>query len=112
MITEFPGFIRRLPEIEIGIEGVSGHLLQGAHHQVAFVHFDRDTDVPEHSHRAQWEVVITGEVRLRMGGNEETYTAGQSFFIPEGVGHGAFVHAGYRAIIVFDQSDRYALKTV
>lgn len=110
MVNDFPEFIHSLPELDIPIEGVSGHLLQGAAHQVAFVHFESAVDVPEHSHRAQWELVISGSVRLRRGGTEETYSAGQSFFVPAGEEHGAFVNAGYRAVIFFDQADRYAAK--
>jgi quercetin dioxygenase-like cupin family protein len=42
-----------------------------------------------------------------MNGEARTYWQGESFFIPEGVKHGAHVMAGYRAIIFFDQADRY-----
>jgi quercetin dioxygenase-like cupin family protein len=104
---EFPEFIKSLPELDIPFDGVSGHLLQGESQQVAFVSFEKDTNVPEHSHRAQWEHVIEGKMVLRMNGEARTYWQGESFFIPEGVKHGAHVMAGYRAIICFDQADRY-----
>ena len=106
----FPEFITRLPELEVPFEGASGYLLQGQDTQVAFIHFETDTPVPEHSHRAQWELVIDGEVTLRREGTETTYRRGDSFYIPEGVEHGARVCAGYRAVIFFDQSDRYRAK--
>ena len=38
------------------------------------------------------KLVVAGEVRLRTPDGERTYTAGESFFIPEGVTHGAVVH--------------------
>ena len=109
-MDHFPEFVTQLPELELPFEGVSGHLLQGESQQVAFVEFYEDTEVPEHSHRAQWEIAVAGEVRLRMGGEERTIRAGESFFIPEGVEHGATVKAGYRAVIIFDQADRYQAK--
>ena len=63
-----------------------------------------------HSHRAQWELVIAGEVRLTKEGQERTYREGESFYIPEGVEHAGKVKAGYRAVIFFDQIDRYKAK--
>jgi quercetin dioxygenase-like cupin family protein len=107
---DFPDFITRLPELDIPFDGSSGHLLQAESQQVAFVRFEKDVQVPEHSHRAQWELVIAGEVKLRMQGEERSYRPGESFYIPEGVVHGADVRAGYRAIVFFDQADRYRAK--
>lgn len=109
-MRDFPGFIKALPELDIPLDGVSGWLLQGEAQQVAFVQFGKDTIVPEHSHRAQWELVVVGEVVLKMDGKESIYTEGQSFYIPEGVPHSALVKGGYRSIIFFDQPDRYKAK--
>jgi quercetin dioxygenase-like cupin family protein len=109
-MDSFPDFIRNLPAAEVPIGGATGYLLQGETQQVIFLEFDRDTEVPEHSHRAQWEVVVAGKVTLRMEGRESARHAGESFFIPAGVVHSATVHAGYRAIVFFDQVDRYRTK--
>jgi len=105
--NDFPDFVRALPELDLPFTGASGHLLQGVAQQVAFIRFTADTLVPPHSHRAQWEIPIAGEVRLTRGGVERTHGVGQPFYIPAGEEHGAFVRAGYRAIIIFDQRDRY-----
>ncbi len=110
MTWEFPEFICTLPEVDIQLAGVSGHVLQDKRQQAVFLRFDRDVDVPEHSHRAQWELVLAGEVRLQVQDQERVYRAGDSFFIPKGVPHGATVMAGYRAVIFFDQADRYQAK--
>jgi len=110
-LEDFPEFITKLPELDIKLEGVSGHILQGDEQQVVFVRFEQDTVVPEHSHRAQWELVVSGEVRLRLEGEEITYRQGQSYYIPEGVPHSGVVSAGYRSIIIFDQADRYSAKS-
>ncbi len=109
-MDQFPEFITRLPEVDIPWEGVGGHLLQGEQLQVVFLHFQRQTVVPEHSHQAQWELVLAAEVELNLEGKRTTYRPGQSFFIPAGAVHGAVVHAGYRAIVFFDQVDRYRTK--
>jgi quercetin dioxygenase-like cupin family protein len=109
-MQDFPSFIKQLPELDLPFGGASGHLLQGETQQVAFARFDEDVEVPTHSHRAQWELVIAGEVKLTMEGEERTYRQGESFYIPEGVEHAGHVRAGYRAIIFFDQNDRYRAK--
>ena len=109
-MTDFPQFIRDLPAVDVPFPGITGYLMQGENQQVAFLQVETDVDVPEHSHNAQWELVIDGEVELRMGGKTTTYRAGDSFYIPVGETHGAKVHAGYRAIVFFDQADRYNTK--
>lgn len=104
---DFPAFISVLPEVDIPFEGISGRLLQAESHQVVFMEASADTPVPEHSHRAQWELVIAGKVDLTINGEKRTYRAGDSFYIPEGTPHSALVHAGFRSVIFFDQADRY-----
>ncbi|MBI4879953.1 MAG: cupin domain-containing protein [Planctomycetes bacterium] len=106
-MSEFPEFIRDLPQADVPISGVTGRLLQGERNQVVFFSFARDVAVPEHSHGAQWEIVVAGEVRLTLQGEERTYRAGESFFVPAGAQHSAQVRAGFRSIAVFDQADRY-----
>lgn len=110
-MKDFPPFIRALPAVDVPFEGVTGHLLQGESQQVAFLQFETDAEVPEHSHNAQWELVIAGEVDLTLGGRTATYRAGDSFYIPAGEPHGARVHAGYRSVVFFDQADRYRTRT-
>jgi quercetin dioxygenase-like cupin family protein len=110
IVADFPQFIRDLPAVDVPFPGVEGYLMQGENQQVAFLEFETDADVPDHSHNAQWELVIDGQVDLRMGGETTTYRAGDSFYIPAGEAHGALVHAGYRAVVFFDQADRYQTK--
>ncbi len=107
----FPEFIDQLPEIDLDLSGVTGRLLQAETHQVAFFRFDQDTVVPDHSHGAQWELVIAGEVVLKTGGRERTYRAGESFFIADGQVHGAVARAGFRSVAFFAQADRYATRS-
>lgn len=109
-MPDFPQFIRDLPAIDVPLPGVSGHLLQGATQQVAFLRFEDDCEVPEHSHNAQWELVVAGRVDLTVEGRTQTHRAGDSFYIPAGTAHGAKVYAGYRSVVFFDQADRYGTK--
>ncbi len=109
-MSEFPEFIRRLPEAQLPFAGVTGRLLQGARNQVVFFSFAQDVAVPEHSHGAQWEIVVAGEVRLKLQGEERTYRPGDAFFVPAGAPHSALVRAGFQSIAVFDQADRYRAK--
>ena len=106
----FPEFVDQLPEIDLDFSGVTGRLLQSKNHQVAFFRFAQETVVPDHSHGAQWEVVIAGEVLLRTGGEEHVYRAGDSFFIAAGQVHGAVVRAGFRSVAFFAQADRYTTR--
>lgn len=106
-MADFPSFLDRLPEVDLDLPGFSARLLQGEQHQAVFMRFDEDVVVPDHSHAAQWEIVIAGEVELMVEGNPRTYRAGDSFRLAAGEVHGARVKAGYRAVAFFDQADRY-----
>ena len=110
-VPGIPDFVTTWPEIALPFPGARGWLLQGEGQQVAFARFDDDVEVPAHSHREQWEFVIAGRVTLHIGGESRPYTAGDNFFIPAGVEHAASVEAGYQAVIVFNEADRYSPKT-
>ncbi len=109
-LTEFPAFIHAMPEIEIPIPGARGWMVQDGRRQVIFVEFDRTTEVPDHSHDAQWETPVCGTVELRREGSTQVHGPGESFYIPAGQVHGATVQAGYSAVIAFDAPDRYRPK--
>jgi quercetin dioxygenase-like cupin family protein len=106
----FPEFVRALPEVDFPFSGARGWLLQGGDQQVVFLEIDEPIAVPEHQHEEQWELVLAGGVELNCGGTVKRYEAGESFFIPAGVPHSASVHAGYKALIVFNSPSRYATK--
>ena len=106
----FPEIIRDLPEADIPIEGLHSYLLKGEKQQVIFMSFDNDVEVPEHSHAAQWGVVLDGEIELTINGNENIFTKGDTYFIPKDVLHSANIKAGYRDLTLFNQKDRYKAK--
>jgi len=83
----FPEPITRLPEANIPIEGVKAYLSQSDDHQIIFMTFTQDADLPAHSHAAQVGIVIEGRIDLNIGGIEKTYQKGDMYYIHEGTTH-------------------------
>jgi quercetin dioxygenase-like cupin family protein len=110
LATPFPDFVESFAEIEVPLAGVRGWMIQGGEQQVVFLQFDETVEVPEHSHAEQWEFPLAGRAQLRMQGETTEFCAGENFYIPAGVPHAATVHAGYRAMIVFNEPSRYRAK--
>lgn len=106
-MDDFPDIITALPHADIPIEGLSSYLLQGEKKQILFMKFEKDVDVPEHSHEAQWGVVLNGEMILTIEKKELILRKGDEYFIPKGKRHSAKIKAGYRDITLFNQKDRY-----
>ena len=110
MVSIFPEPVLKLPKADIPIKGCSAYLSQGEGHQVIFMEFSEDADLPEHSHAAQTGFVLEGRIDLVIGGAKGTYLKGDRYFIPEGVKHSGKIHAGYADITFFAQCDRYGVK--
>lgn len=110
MLNVFPKMILKLPEIDLPFEGAKGYLSQGDNYQIIFVEFKKDADIPEHSHKSQWEAVIAGKVDYMGEGKKITYNKGDWFFIPNGQKHAAHVYAGYASIMFFNERERYKIK--
>jgi len=106
----FPNIITNLPEADIPIEGVRAYLIQSENQQILFMSFENDVEIPEHSHGAQWGVILDSEIELTIGGKKYTFKKGDTYFIPEGVKHRAKIKQGYKDITLFDQKDRYKVK--
>ena len=106
----FPNPIVDLPEADIPLNGVKAYLSQSEHNQIIFMYFEKDVDLPEHSHESQWEIVLEGKVDLFIEGIKKTYTKGERFFIPKGIKHSAKIYSGYSSIAFFNQKDRYQIK--
>lgn len=110
MAEIFPEPIRNLPQADIPLDGIKAYLSQAENHQILFMEFSEEAQVPEHSHEAQWGVVLGGKVDLTIDSIEQTYSKGDRFFIPKGTKHSAKIHAGYADISFFNQKDRYKVK--
>jgi quercetin dioxygenase-like cupin family protein len=106
----FPQPIRDLPQADIPLEGVTAYLSQSGSHQIVFMEFEQDVDLPEHAHAAQVGIVLEGTIELTVGGKKSTYTKGDRYFIPDGVPHSGKIHAGYADITFFNEPDRYPAK--
>jgi len=110
MKSIFPQMIRNLPEVIIPFNGVKGYIVKGEKEQVVFMGFEKDTNVPEHSHENQWEIVLEGKVDYWEDEKKHTYKKGDRFFVQRGKKHSANVYAGYSCIMFFNQKDRYFKK--
>jgi quercetin dioxygenase-like cupin family protein len=108
----FPEIITKLPEADIPIEGVNSHLFQGQNQQFVFMSFEKDAEVPEHSHEGQWAVILDGEIELTIDGKKYTFKKGDTYYIPKGVKHSARIKKGYKDLTLFDQKDRYKVKEI
>jgi len=107
----FPKPILSLPEADVPLEGVKAYLSQSIKHQIIFMEFEKDVSVPEHSHEAQWGIVLEGQIDLVIDGKFNTYSKGDRYFIPKGVNHSALIYAGYSDCTFFNQKDRYMPKS-
>ncbi|MCP4263014.1 MAG: cupin domain-containing protein [Planctomycetes bacterium] len=108
----FPEPIRCLPQADIPLSGLKAYVSQSDSHQILFMKFDEDIEVPEHSHEDQWGVVLEGKIDLEIDGIKKTYTKGDQVFIPKDAKHSAKIYAGYADISFFNEKERYKIKQI
>lgn len=106
----FPDPIRSLPEADIPLAGVTAYLSQAKDHQLIFMQFENDVDLPEHAHAAQVGFVLSGSIEMTVDGVKKVYGKGDIYYIPENVNHSGKIHAGYADITFFNEPDRYKAK--
>ncbi len=106
----FPGFVSSSPQAGLPFEDATAYLFQGADNQILFMQFTQDTELPAHSHAAQWGIVLEGKIELVIDGVRNTYAKGDRYYIPEGATHSGKIMAGYADITHFNQKDRYSPK--
>ena len=106
----FPEFVRNLPRANLPLEDLKGWLLLGKDGQVLLLQVDQEQSLPEHEHGDQWGIVIDGEMELTVAEKTDTYRRGDSYFIPAGTPHKAILRAGFRALDLFADRDRYRAK--
>lgn len=107
----FPEMILDLPEADIPLKGIKAYLSQGTTHQIVFMEFAEDVELPEHSHESQWAVVLEGRIDLTIDGILHTYQKGDRYFIPSNVVHSGKIYKGYSDITFFNQVDRYVVNS-
>ena len=108
----YPDFIKAFPSIAVPFpeDVVQTAAVRSDAGLVVFFTFLKDMTLPAHAHGAQWGTVVEGEIEFTIGGATRIYGAGDSYFIPAGVEHGALIKAGTRVIDVFAEACRYAIK--
>ena len=107
----FPKPITDLPEADIPINGIKAFLSQGLKHQILFMEFNENVDLPEHSHESQWGIVLEGKIELIIDGVKHCFEKGDRYFIQKGEKHSAKIYAGYADMSFFNQIDRYKEKS-
>lgn len=112
MQSIFPKPITDLPKADIPLKGIKAFLSQSENHQIIFMEFSEDTDLPEHSHAAQVGFVLSGKIDLTIDGIRRIYTKGDRYYIPAGVKHSGKIYSGYADITFFDEPERYKAKRI
>ena len=107
----FPEPVTQLPEADIPLAGLKAFLSQGDNHQIIFMEFAEDVDLPEHSHRCQWGIVLEGRIDLVIDGQAQTFVKGDRYFIGDGIIHSGKIYAGYADITFFGEKSRYHAKS-
>jgi len=110
MVDTFPEPIRRLPQADVPLGGVTAYLSQSETHQIVFMEFAEEVQLPEHSHQSQWGLVLEGKIEIVIDGIKHTYSKGERYFIPAGVKHSGKVLAGYADVTYFDEANRFKTK--
>ena len=108
---DFPKIITGLPEADIKFTGVRGWIAQGDNHQIVFFEIESSAQVSEHSHGAQWGIVVEGEMELTIEGKTRVYRKGDDYFIPAQAKHSAKFLAKCRVIDFFNEKARYKPKS-
>ena len=103
----YPAPITDLPKIDIPFEGIVGHLLQGTQSQAVFFELPAGTEVPAHSHEAQWGIVIEGEIEMDIGEETRAYKKGEHYYIPQGTIHAGRPVTDCKVLDVFFTPGRY-----
>ena len=110
MQQTLPKLLTDLPAILSPIEGIDGYLLQGEDVQGLFFAVKAGVFFPEHSHEAQWGIVIEGEFDITMNGETITYKKGDTYYVPEGVVHTGLYKTDVLSFDVFDSKDKFKRK--
>lgn len=110
---DIPAFITSFPALDVPFpeDVVTTHAIQSDKGLMVMFVFHQDVSLPEHSHKGQWGSVLEGRVTLTIAGKATTYLPGQSYFIEDGVPHAVDVVAGTKAIDIFEEADRYPLRS-
>lgn len=107
-----PEFADALPALDLPFpeEVVSSYVVRSDTALAVFFRFHRDVELPEHSHKGQWGMVIEGQLDLTMNGATQVHRSGSHYSIPSGTPHAARAHAGSVIFDIFEEPDRYPVR--
>ena len=94
--------IKKVPRRDYGMEGLEVHVDHTTTGTVYFVSAEKEVVFPEHSHAAQWTIVVSGSCTFTADGESKIYSAGETYFIPAGLKHQITLHAGYSEVDYVD----------
>ncbi len=106
----YPEMIKSLPEIDIALDGVRGWLMQDGTISAVFFELEPIGKIPDHSHCAQWGMVLEGKMKFTIDGETKIYTRGDRYYIPEGIIHSAEFITKCYVIDFFADPNRYKKK--
>ena len=98
----FADFVKKVPTRNYGIDGLEVHVDHTSTGTVYFVSAEKEVVFPEHSHAAQWTIVVTGSCTFIANGEKKVYNAGETYMIPAGLKHQITLHAGYSEVDYVD----------
>ena len=110
---ELPEFIQSFPALDIPYseDHVSTRVIRSDDGLAVFFTFHQAAEIPPHRHKAQWGTVIRGEIELTIEGKSQIRRPGDSYSIPEGAEHSVKATAGTIAFDIFEEADRYSIKS-
>jgi quercetin dioxygenase-like cupin family protein len=107
---KYPEMISSLPQADIPFKGLKGWILQSQAQQLIFMEIDPIGEVTEHTHSAQFGMILDGEMSLTIGRETKRYRRGDTYFIPAGIPHSAVFHSKVFVVDLFDEPARYKQK--
>lgn len=105
-----PEMITTLPEIAMPNNSIKGYLIQGESNQSIFFIVKAGTYLPEHSHAAQWGVVLEGKFEIIIGNEKKVYSKGDSYFVAENIPHAGNYITDVISFDVFDDKGKFSIK--
>ncbi|QHQ60132.1 cupin domain-containing protein [Anaerocolumna sedimenticola] len=106
----FPEPITKLPVADMPFTNYEAYISQSENHQIIFMKFNEDIELPEHSHESQWGIVLEGKIELTINGITNIYTKGDRYFIGKGIKHSGKIYSGYADMTFFNEKNRYSTK--
>jgi quercetin dioxygenase-like cupin family protein len=90
MSENLPQIIKALPKVKTPTDSIKGHLLQGISNQAVIFEAKAGTQIPVHTHAAEWGIVVEGEFEITIGNEKTIYRKGDTFYISENTPHSGY----------------------